>query len=82
MKTEGKTNKQLAGESAKPYEQPDQTGGQPPEAENAGAEESTYTAVEPWLPVETKLVTFSLIAGVLLLIVLAILVHMFLLGGH
>ncbi len=42
----------------------------------------TQEAEEPWLPIETKLVAGSVIAGVLTLIVLAILVHMFLLGGH
>jgi hypothetical protein len=35
---------------------------------------------EPWLPIETKLVATSVIAGIIALIVLAILVHMFLLG--
>ena len=39
-------------------------------------------AEETWLPIETKLVTHSLIIGVVALIVLAILVHMFILGGH
>ncbi|NVL90462.1 MAG: hypothetical protein HWN69_05625 [Desulfobacterales bacterium] len=39
-------------------------------------------AEEPWLPIETKLVVGSVIAGVIALIVLATLVHMFLLGGH
>jgi hypothetical protein len=36
---------------------------------------------EPWLPIETKLVVLSLAIGVTALIVLAILVHLFLLGG-
>ena len=44
--------------------------------------EDPYEVEEPWLPIETKLVVGSVIAGVLTLIVLAILVHMFLLGGH
>jgi hypothetical protein len=39
-------------------------------------------AVEPWLPVETKLVIYSVIGGMIALVVLATLVHMFLLGGH
>lgn len=39
-------------------------------------------AVEPWTPIETKLVMWSVIAGMVALVVLAILVHMFLLGGH
>jgi len=53
-----------------------------PETEKAGAEEATYTSVEPWLPIETKLVVGSLIAGMIVLIVLAVLVNTFLLGGH
>ena len=40
-----------------------------------------YEAQEPWLPVETKLVVGSVIAGIIALIVLAIFVHIFLLGG-
>jgi type VI protein secretion system component VasF len=39
-------------------------------------------AVEPWQPIETKLVIWSVVGGMVALIVLAILVHMFLLGGH
>ena len=42
--------------------------------------EPTYEAEEPWLPIETKLVVGSVIAGIVTLIVLATLVHMFLLG--
>ena len=38
-------------------------------------------AEEPWLPIETKMVIRSLIAGVVALIVLATLVHIFILGG-
>ncbi|MFH1437101.1 MAG: hypothetical protein ABIJ56_15445 [Pseudomonadota bacterium] len=34
---------------------------------------------EPWLPIETKLVVWSVIGGIIALIVLAILVHIFLL---
>jgi len=44
--------------------------------------EATQEAEEPWLPIETKLVVGSVIAGIIALIVLATLVHMFLLGGH
>jgi len=39
-------------------------------------------AVEPWQPIETKLVIWSVVGGMTALVVLAILVHMFLLGGH
>lgn len=42
--------------------------------------ERTYEAEEPWLPIETKLVVGSVIAGVVTLIVLAIVVHIFILG--
>ncbi|MBW1677567.1 MAG: hypothetical protein JRJ79_13445 [Deltaproteobacteria bacterium] len=42
--------------------------------------EATQEAEEPWLPIETKLVVGSVIAGIITLIVLATLVHMFLLG--
>lgn len=38
-------------------------------------------AAEPWLPIETKMVVGSLIAGVIALIVLAVIVHIFILGG-
>ena len=44
-----------------------------------GAKE-TDEAEEPWLPIETKLVVGSVIAGIASLIVLAALVHMFLLA--
>ncbi len=44
--------------------------------------EGPHEAEEPWLPIETKLVVGSVIAGIIALIVLAILVHVFLLGGH
>ncbi len=39
-------------------------------------------AGEPWLPIETKLVTYSVIGGIAALIVLAIVVHIFILGAH
>ena len=42
--------------------------------------EATCEVEEPWLPIETKLVVGSVIAGIITLIVLATLVHMFLLG--
>ena len=42
--------------------------------------EVTCEAEDPWLPIETKLVICSVIAGIATLIVLAILVHIFLLG--
>jgi hypothetical protein len=44
-------------------------------------ETAAIDAVEPWLPIETKMVVGSLIGGIVALIVLAILVHIFILGG-
>jgi hypothetical protein len=41
----------------------------------------TSEAEEPWLAIETKLVAGSLVAGIIALVVLATLVHIFLLGG-
>ena len=40
-----------------------------------------HEAEEPWLPIETKLVTYSVIGGIAALIVLAIVVHIFILGA-
>lgn len=39
-------------------------------------------AEDPWQPIETKLVIWSVAGGMIALVVLATLVHMFLLGGH
>jgi hypothetical protein len=47
---------------------------------NTGEKEAV-DAVEPWLPIETKLVIGSLVCGVIALVVLAIIVHIFILGG-
>lgn len=44
-------------------------------------EQSTIHAAEPWLPIETKMVLGSLIGGVVALVLLAIIVHIFILGG-
>ena len=71
-----------------------QVSGNPPSTEQVCAEDDQGTvcdtyeeakkggAKEPWLPIETKLVTRSLIIGVVALIVLATLVHTFILRGH
>jgi hypothetical protein len=95
MKDEDKTKEQLINELVELREQLAEMGWQPakPEEEvgvkdekgNAGVahdRESPYGAAEPWLPVETKLVGISVVAGIIALVMLAILVHMFLLGGH
>jgi hypothetical protein len=44
-------------------------------------EPANMNVAEPWLPIETKLVIGSLIGGVAALIVLATLIHIFILGG-
>ena len=44
-------------------------------------EKSTVDAVEPWLPIETKMVVGSLIGGAVALVILAVIVHIFILGG-
>ena len=44
-------------------------------------EPTGMNAAEPWLPIETKMVVGSLIGGVAALIVLATLIHIFILGG-
>ncbi len=38
--------------------------------------------VEPWEPIETKLVRGTLIAGIISMIVLAVLVHVFVLSHY
>jgi len=43
--------------------------------------EDIHGTEEPWLPIETKLVLASVCTGLATLVVLAILVHIFLLGG-
>jgi hypothetical protein len=88
MRDEDKTREQLIRELVELREQLAQAKGKPPETEGISVEGTSepsgvdYGAMEPWLPVETKLVVFSVVAGVVTLIVLATLVHMFLLGGH
>ena len=72
----------------------DRVTGYPPSTEQVCAADDQRTACdtceevtiggaeETWLPIETKLVTRSLIIGIVALVVLATLVHMFILGGH
>lgn len=45
-------------------------------------ETASIEAVEPWLPIETKMVVGSLIIGGIALIILGVLVHIFILGGQ
>ena len=63
----------------KAKEQLNKVGCPPPGIEEAREDAEDH---EPWLPIETKLVTYSVIGGIAALIVLAILVHLFILGGH
>lgn len=44
-------------------------------------EQATIHAPEPWLPIETKMVVGSLVGGIVALVILAIIVHIFILGG-
>jgi hypothetical protein len=50
--------------------------------EEFGVEQEIYRTEEPWLPIETKLVGFSVSIGLVALVVLAVLIHLFILGGH
>jgi hypothetical protein len=45
-------------------------------------ETASIEGIEPWLPIETKMVVGSLIIGGIALIILAVLVHIFILGGQ
>ena len=79
MRDEDKTKEQLNQELKHLRRQLSNTGWQPPRTEEFRVE---HEAEEPWLPIETKLVTYSVIGGVAALIVLATVVHIFILGGH
>ena len=93
MKDEDKTKEQLIQELLELRKQLAKMGWQAAKTEEVspgdgqstlGADniEATYGAEEPWLSIETKLVAGSVVAGLVALLVLAILVHMFLLGGQ
>jgi hypothetical protein len=94
MRDEDKTKEQLIRELVELRRQLSEATGRPPKTEEVRVEGKpgpirtghdvtpSGEAVEPWLSVETKLVIWSVIAGIAALIVLATLVHMFLLGGH
>jgi len=82
MRDEDKTKEQLIEELVKLRQQLAEMGAPRPKTEQVGVEEATDEAEEPWLPIETKLVGISVASGIVALVVLAILVHMFLLGGH
>ena len=94
MRDEDKTKEQLLWELVELRKQLAERGGLPPEAKGVRVEdeqgtagdahggEATCEAEEPWLPIETKLVGVSVGTGIVALVVLAVLVHMFLLGGH
>jgi len=94
MRDEEKTREQLIRELVELRKQLAKTGWRPPKTEEVRVEnqqgtagvaygrEGTCEAEEPWLPIETKLVGVSVGIGIVALVVLAVLVHMFLLGGH
>ena len=79
MRDEDKTKEQLIQELRDLRQQLVKMGWQPPRTEEFRVE---HEADEPWLPIETKLVTYSVIGGIAALIVLATVVHIFILGGH
>jgi hypothetical protein len=76
MRDEDKTKEQLIQELIELRKQLAEVSGQVPKIEEVRMEDkqsvvsATYGAEEPWLPIETKLVVRSVIAGVILLIVL------------
>jgi hypothetical protein len=94
MRDEDKTKEQLIEELLALRKELAEMRGLSPEAKGVRVEdeqgtagvayggEATCEAEEPWLPIETKLVGVSVGTGIVALVVLAVLVHMFLLGGH
>jgi hypothetical protein len=94
MRDEDKTKEELVRELVELRRQLSEATGRRPETGEVRVEDkpgptgtghdvrTSGEAAEPWTPIETKLVMWSLIGGVVALIVLATLVHMFLLGGH
>lgn len=81
MRDEDKTKEQLVNELVALRQQLAEMGAPLPETEQAGVKDVAHEAEEPWLPIETKLVAYSLIGGLIALIVLAALVNMFILGA-
>ena len=79
MSDEDKAKERLSQDSRDLRRQLGKAESQPLETGDFGPE---HEAEEPWLPIETKLVTYSVIGGIAALIVLAIVVHIFILGGH
>ena len=94
MRDEDKTKEELVQELVQLRKQLAEATGQPPKAEVLRAEDKPPPlgagpgvtpggkTVDPWQPIETKLVIWSVVGGMIALVVLATLVHMFLLGGH
>jgi len=77
MRDQDKTKAQLIKELKELRKQLAEMGVQPLKREEVSVD---YEVEEPWLPIETKLVVSSVVGGVIALVVLAIVVHMFLLG--
>jgi hypothetical protein len=94
MRDEDKTKEELIQELVALRRQLSEATGQLPEAAEVHSEDRPGPraatpevspggkAGDPWQPIETKLVIWSVAAGMIAMIVLATLVHMFLLGGH
>lgn len=82
MRDEDKAKEQLIEELVALRKELAEMRGQKPKTEQVDVKEANDEAEDPWLPVETKLVVVSVASGIVALVVLAILVHMFLLGGH
>jgi len=82
MRDEDKTKEQLIEELVALRKELAEMRGQKPKTEQVDVKEANNETEDPWLPVETKLVVVSVASGIVALVVLAILVHMFLLGGH
>jgi hypothetical protein len=94
MRDEDKTKEELIQELVALRRRLSEATGEPPKTEQVLAEERLGStgavhdvapggaAADPWQPIETKLVIWSVVVGMVALVVLATLVHMFLLGGH
>jgi len=81
MSDEDKAKEQLSQEARELRGSPSKMDRQTPTTDGVRIEPEAE-AEEPWLPIETKLVIYSVIGGIAALIVLAIVVHIFILGAH
>ena len=81
MSDEDKAKEELNQEARELRGSPGKMDKQTPTTEDFLAEPEAE-AEQPWLPIETKLVIYSVIGGIAALIVLAFVVHIFILGAH